>query len=98
MKAKLAEAKRNLATLSARKRVSDFKKKTHTSAAATAEMGCLDDNAFAKFDRVEQAEAEAEALAELRGGSEPLEAEEGETTGTIDSIEAQLKALKGRQK
>ena len=69
MKAKLAEAKRNLTTLSARKRAADFRKKLDSQAAGlTAEV---DDSAFAKFDRlkskVEQAEAEAEAIAELRG-------------------------------
>lgn len=69
MKAKLAEAKRNLTTLSARKRAADFRKKLDAQAAGlTAEV---DDTAFAKFDRlkskVEQAEAEAEAIAELRG-------------------------------
>jgi phage shock protein A len=68
MKAKLAEAKRNLATLAARKRAADFRKKAECQAAGlTAEV---DENAFAKFDRlrarVEQAEAEAEAVAELR--------------------------------
>ncbi len=69
MKSKMAEAKRNLNTLSARKRAADFRKKMDSQAAgATTEV---DDNAFAKFDRlkskVEQAEAEAEAMAELRG-------------------------------
>jgi phage shock protein A len=68
MKAKLAEAKRNLATLSARKRAADFRKKIDSQAAGLSAE--VDDNAFAKFDRlkakVEQAEAEAEAVAELR--------------------------------
>ena len=69
MKAKLAEAKRNLHTLSARKRAADFRKKMDSQAAGASTE--VDDNAFAKFDRlksrVEQAEAEAEAMAELRG-------------------------------
>ena len=69
MKAKMTEAKRNLATLSARKRAADFRKKIDAQAAGLAPN--VDDNAFAKFDRlkakVEQAEAEAEAIAELRG-------------------------------
>ena len=77
MKAKLAEAKRNLATLSARKRAADFRKKMECQAAGAVSE--IDDNAFAKFDRlkakVEQAEAEADAMAELRGmeagGSRP---------------------------
>jgi phage shock protein A len=75
MKAKLAEAQRNLATLSARKRAADFRKKMDAHAAGLATE--VDEGAFAKFDRlkakVEQAEAEAEAIAELRavqaGGS-----------------------------
>lgn len=69
MKAKVAEAKRNLTTLSARKRAADFRKKMDAAPACSSLE--TDDNAFAKFDRlrdrVEQAEAEAEALAELRG-------------------------------
>jgi phage shock protein A len=101
MKAKLAEAKRNLATLSARKRAADFKKKMHTSAAAASDVSGLDDNAFAKFDRlrgrVEQAEAEAEALAELRGSTETLENEEIASIAPRDDIEAQLRALKNKQ-
>jgi phage shock protein A len=69
MKVKLAEAKRSLATLSARLRAADFRKKMER-------VGCgvsseLDNDAFAKFgrlrNRVEQSEAEAEAMAELRG-------------------------------
>jgi phage shock protein A len=76
MKAKLAEAKRNLATLSARKRAADFRKKIETQAAGMTPAA--DDDAFAKFDRmkakVEQAEAEAAAMAELRG-EEPCTAE-----------------------
>lgn len=69
MKAKLAEAKRNLSTLSARKRAADFRMKM--DAQATGASTRVDDNAFAKFERlktkVEQAEDEADAMAELRG-------------------------------
>jgi phage shock protein A len=69
MKAKLAEGRRNLATLSARQRAADFRKKMETQAAGIS--ADVDDRAFAKFDRmkakVEQAEAEAAAMAELRG-------------------------------
>ncbi|MGA2254350.1 MAG: PspA/IM30 family protein [Thermoguttaceae bacterium] len=68
MQAKLAEAKRNLSTLSVRKRSADLRKKMDAQAAGLASS--VDDTAFAKFDRlkakVEQAEAEAEAVAELR--------------------------------
>ncbi|HEX3600146.1 MAG TPA: PspA/IM30 family protein [Lacipirellulaceae bacterium] len=69
MKVKLAEAKRSLATLSARQRAADFRKKM--DAASCDFTTDLDDDAFAKFERlrnrVEQSEAEAEAMAELRG-------------------------------
>jgi phage shock protein A len=77
MKAKLAEGKRNLATLTARKRAADFRKKMETQAAGGVFE--VDDNAFAKFDRMKakvvQAEAEAAAMAELRGlgGDPPVE-------------------------
>jgi len=81
MKAKLAEGKRNLATLSARKRAADFRKKMESQASGA--VSDADDSAFAKFDRmkakVEQAEAEAAAMAELRGM---------ETGGTAEDVEA----------
>ena len=68
MQAKLAEAKRNLSTLGIRKRSADLRKKMDAQAAGL--VSSVDDTAFAKFDRlkakVEQAEAEAEAVAELR--------------------------------
>ena len=67
MQAKLAEAKRRLGTLAARKRAADVRAKT--------QLGSMDPqlntDAFAKFDRmrekVEMAEAEADALRELSG-------------------------------
>lgn len=69
MKAKLSEGQRNLATLAARKRAADFRRKMDSQAAGV--NADVDYDAFAKFDRlkskVEQAEAEADALAELRG-------------------------------
>jgi phage shock protein A len=81
MKAKLAEGKRNLATLSARQRAANFRRKMETQAAGV--LSDIDDSAFAKFDRmkakVEQAEAEAAAMAELRGM---------EPGGIAESIEA----------
>jgi len=86
MKAKLAEGKRNLSTLAARKRAADFRKKMDSQAAGLTTEA--DDTAFAKFDRlkskVEQAEAEAEAIAELRG----LEA--GGTAEDIDIPDEEL--------
>ncbi len=96
MKAKLAEAKRNLATLSARQRAADFRKKMETVGDCLAAE--LDQNAFAKFDRlrsrVEQAEAEAEALAELRGGSTAEEIAEDELGSHDAEVQAELERLK----
>ena len=94
MKAKLAEAKRSLSTLSARKKAADFNKKLATS---TADVFAADDNAFAQFDRlrerVEHAEAEAEALAELHRGSGKEPADGGSGKDDLD-IEAQLQEMK----
>ncbi len=96
MKAKLAEGKRNLATLSARKRAADFRKKMETQAAGT--VSDADDSAFAKFDRmkakVEQAEAEAAAMAELRGMEAGGTAEEIETPEEGIDVSAELAELK----
>ena len=78
MKAKLAEAKRNFTTLAARKRAADFRKRLECQAAGLSPE--VDDNAFVKFDRlrakVEQAEAEAEAVAELRAMNVGAKAED----------------------
>jgi phage shock protein A len=105
MKAKLAEAKRSLATLSARSRAAEFRRKMETVGAGVATD--LDKDAFAKFDRlrsrVEQAEAEAEAMAELRGqagGNCDLDDEfdDGEAgefeTKRSNSVDADLAVLK----
>jgi phage shock protein A len=102
MQAKLAEAKRNLATLSARQRAADFKKKMNTNEIAF-DTGAASDDAFAKFDRmrekVERAEAEAEALAELR---EVKSAADGDCSTSRSSsdveVDAELEALKRKHK
>ena len=101
MKSKLSEAKRNLATLSARQRAADFRKKMQLSGADVATE--LDDDAFAKFDRlrsrVEQAEAEAEAMAELSDkpvADADLEEEFEEDEGA--EVDAQLAELKKKMK
>ena len=98
MKAKLTEAKRNLSTLAARNKAAQVRKKVYTQR-ADAEIE-LDDTAFDKFERmrekVEQAEAEAEALAELQGidvGSS-AELHEAETEADIDD---ELEALKKKK-
>jgi phage shock protein A len=96
MKAKLAEAKRNLATLAARHKAAEFRKKM---AVDLADVGPVDEpSAFAQFDRlrerVEAAEAEAEALAELRrGGEAPDDVTDAGDRDKLD-IEAELEALK----
>ena len=92
MKAKLAEAKRNLVTLSARQRAADFRRKMDRQSLNSGSS--LDESAFAKFDRlqakVEQAEAEAEALAELRGHAP----ERSSTTSDSGNVSSELAALK----
>jgi phage shock protein A len=97
MKAKLSEAQRNLATLSTRKRAADFRKKLDRQALAVGAE--LDQSAFAKFDRlqakVEQAEAEAEAMAELRGYHAGATAEDvEEIPGEEFDVSAELSDLK----
>jgi phage shock protein A len=101
MKAKLAEAKRTRAALSARQKAADVRRKAYLATDAVGEVG-LDDAAFKKFDRlkekVEMAEAEAEALAELRG-IDTAESEIPLNSGSSESdIEDELAALKGKRK
>ncbi len=101
MKAKLAEAKRSLATLSARQRAADFRKKMQT---VGCEVGTdLDDDAFAKFERlrnrVEQSEAEAEAMAELLGtATDTDELEDGFALNDEADVDSQLAELKKKVK
>ena len=96
MQAKLAEAQRRLGTLAARQKAADVRSKV-----AQADLNVeLEQDAFAKFDRlsskVEMAEAEAEAMAELARGerkaSDPDEEIE-ESNEDLD-IEAELRELK----
>lgn len=101
MQAKMAEAKRNLVTLSARKKAADFQKKIHTSA-MDLESRNGDDDAFAKFDRlkdrVERTEAEAEALAELRGATRTRDdLNLGIFSSSADSLDAELAELKKKR-
>ncbi|MBS0206576.1 MAG: PspA/IM30 family protein [Planctomycetes bacterium] len=99
MQAKMAEAKRNLATLSARKRAADFKKRINSAPSTLDASGAND--AFAKFERmrekVERAEAEADALAELRGKTALAETELDGSGDSSDDLDAALEALKRRQ-
>ena len=99
MKAKLAEAKRNLATLSARKRAADFRKKMDVQACGAGTD--IDENAFAKFERlktkVEQAEAEAEAMAELRSRDPGSTTREDEDISETD-LDADVELAKLKKK
>ena len=99
MQAKLSEAKRNLSTLSARQRAADFKKKMHTTPSVLESSGA--DDAFSKFERmrekVERAEAEADALAELRGGRDLSSADPVEFGSANDEIDIELEMLKKQQ-
>jgi phage shock protein A len=102
MQAKLAEAKRSLSTLSIRKRAADFRKKMDAQAAGLTQN--VDDGAFEKFDRlkakVEQAEAEAEAVAELRamqaGSDQPEDV--AEIPVEAADVDAELAELKRKMK
>jgi phage shock protein A len=101
MKAKLAEAKRNLGTLVARKKAAEVRKKVYTGLNEASHPE-VDDSAFEKFERlrerVEQAEAEAEALAELQGGGLPESPREPVELASHDDVEAQLAALKRKKR
>lgn len=98
MEAKLADAQRRLSTLVARNRAAEIRTKMATSEVAVK----LDENdAFAKFDRlskkVEMAEAEAEAMAELardRKSTESSGFEPDEPNSSDLDIDAELAALK----
>ncbi|HEY1602191.1 MAG TPA: PspA/IM30 family protein [Pirellulales bacterium] len=87
MQAKLADAKRQLGTLSARKKAADVRAKLSLGTASPE----LNHDAFAKFDRmrekVEMAEAEADALRELASESvqEEISLEQESSNLEIDS-------------
>ena len=93
MQAKLAEAKRQLGTLSARKKAADVRAKMNLGAAAPE----LNRDAFAKFDRmrekVEMAEAEADALRELSNQSVHEDAADEQASTDLE-IDAELHELR----
>lgn len=99
MQAKLAEAKRNLSTLVARKKAAEFRKKVNTSS-LDADTLLQGDDAFNKFERlkekVERAEAEAEALSELRRGSISAD-DSSPSSEQEDSIDMELAELKRKK-
>ncbi len=97
MRGKLAEAKRRLGTLTARKKAADLQSRV--------QLGKIDPklntDAFAKFDRfrekVELAEAEADALRELSGGGCAVdESVETEPDSHQLDLDAELAELKQR--
>lgn len=97
MQAKLKEAERRLGTLTARKKAADVRVKMAQSQSAFNAQ--LDQDAFDKFDRlsrkVERAEAEAEAMAELaRSDSSDRQDEFNAPCATDVAIEAELLQLK----
>ena len=100
MKAKLAEAKRTCATLAARKRTADFRKRLDAQAVGVSTE--VESDAFATFERlktkVEQAEAEAEAMAELRRGEPGASAPLDEPPDADLDVDAELAELKRRRK
>ena len=97
--AELAEAKRRLAALVARKRAADVRGRVGK---ATGQAS-VETDAFRKFDRmrekVEQAEAEAEAVRELAGEdlAESGEPVDFEVENVDAEIEADLAELKKRR-
>jgi phage shock protein A len=99
MQAKLAEAKRRLGTLSARQKAANVRAKM---ALGTIDPQ-LNEDAFAKFDRmrekVEMAEAEAEALRELAGDNGHRRAAPVVEPDDVDlEVDAELRELKLRMK
>jgi phage shock protein A len=94
MRAKLAEAKRSLATLTVRKRAADFRKQVECQVAGLTSE--IDESAFAKFDRLKAKveQAEAEALAELRSGVEAPPPSREELAETPSDVTAELAEMK----
>jgi phage shock protein A len=102
MEAKLTDAQRRLNTLVARNRAAEIRTKM---ASADVSVRLDEDDAFAKFDRlsrkVEMAEAEAEAMAELareRNSVDDAPEEGVEQESAKLDIDAELAALKQRLK
>jgi phage shock protein A len=98
MQAKLVDAKRQLGTLSARKKAADVR--------ARVQMGNLNPqlnhDAFAKFDRlrdkVEMAEAEADALRELASSTAAVDDDVFEPKASNDDLEIEAELLELKKK
>jgi phage shock protein A len=99
MQAKLADAKRRLVTLSARKHVADLRSRIDQ----VSQSANPDGNAFAKFDRmrqkVEMAEAQADAMRQLgQTGTDCDAAFETENQTASLEVDAELAELKKKIK
>jgi phage shock protein A len=96
MRAKQAEARRKLASLSARRQVAETGRALHGIAGASS----LGTNGFARFEQmhrqIELAEAEAQALGELYEGTELSLEAESEAREQARRVEAELAAMKER--
>jgi phage shock protein A len=96
MRAKQAEARRKLASLSARRQVAQTGRALHGMASRTTSGT----NGFARFEKmhrqIEEAEAEAEALGELYESAEVSLEAEAEARERSRRVEADLAALKER--
>jgi phage shock protein A len=96
MRAKQAEARRKLESLSARRQLAE----TGRAVSGMAAWPSRKPNGFARFERMErqiaQAEAEAEALGELCSNAECSLEAEAETRERARLVEAELAAIKDR--
>jgi phage shock protein A len=96
MRAKQAEARRKLASLSARRQVAQTGRALQGMASRTSSGT----NGFARFEKmhrqIEEAEAEAEALGELYESAEVSLEAEAESRERARRVEADLAAIKGR--
>ncbi len=92
MRVRLAEARRKQVSLTARKQAAGARKRILSDLGGSA----VNDEAFARFDRmstkIEQAEAEADALLELTGHE--LQNDDVDEQTVDSAIEAELQALK----
>ena len=100
MEAKQADAHRRLCTLVARSRAADMRARmARVDAAVQLDQG----NAFAKFDRlkrkVERAEAEAEAMADLARGQNAVDDELAAVGDSVQlDVDRELALLKKQVK
>jgi phage shock protein A len=98
MRAKQAEARRKLESLSARRQVAQTSRDLHGMVSRSTRGS----NGFARFEKmhrqIEQAEAEAEALGELYDTAELSLEAESESRERARRVEAELVAIKERVK